>query len=215
METATRVAPVSSARREKVADAGGDARRSGALLVCRQQILVVVEALVRRRTPTEGAAGEQQVRDPERDAIKEEDRGAGMLAHRRRHLERTFDRGPGGRPHGAVRRDPCRHLDVVGLGGGKVGHAAAARLSQLRRKPLGEGALAAARAAGDKDESITRSHRSPPSRRCRDAPSAMVSWLALRPTGRAFPPSSGGIAAAFVGAYSCGAAPALHRLPDS
>ena len=94
-------------------------------------------------------------------------------------------------------------------------------LGELGREPLGKGALAAAGAAGDENEPVALRpvvrcvHRCPPSRRCRSDPSAAVSWLALRPTGRAFPPVGSGSVAAFVGAYSCGAAPALHRLPSS
>jgi hypothetical protein len=51
-----------------------------------------------------------------------------------------------------MRRHASRHLLVVGLGGGEVGHAAGAGRA-LQGEPLGERALAAARAAQHKDES--------------------------------------------------------------
>lgn len=45
---------------------------------------------------------------------------------------------------------------------------------------------------------------------------AWVFWLPFHPTLRAFPKSGAPVAVAdFVHGYSCGAAPAFHRLPQS
>ena len=189
---------MSATAADEAVDGGRDARRGGALLGRRQQVLVVVVAVLRRRAAAEGAALEEQVGHPEGDAVEQDDgrlRGAGGgRTHGRRHLDRALDRGPRRRTRGLVRAHALLHLLVVRLGRGDVGHPAAVRLGQLRREPLGVRALAAACAACDQDESTLNGpvvrcvHRSPPSRRCRSDLPAQVSWLALRPTGRAFPP---------------------------
>ena len=124
-----------------------------------------------------------------------------------------------------MRAHALRHLLVVGLGRGDVRHPAAARLGQLRREPLRVRALAAARAAGDEDEPARDGpvlccvHRCPPSRRCRSDLPAAVSWLARRPTCRAFPPL-GAVASCDVRRRlqlrgSAGLAPASQQLRDA
>ena len=152
--------------RDEAVDGGRDARRGGALLVRRQQVLVVVVAVLRRLAAAEGAAAEEQVGHPEGDAVEQDDGGAGgpcgsgappaAPAAAARTAAGTSS-GHSTVVHvsgrdGLVRAHALRHLLVVGLGRGDVGHPAAARLGQLRREPLGVRALAAARAAGDEDE---------------------------------------------------------------
>ncbi len=120
-----------------------------------ERLVEVAEAL--GLGAAQAAGREQQVADPERDAVEQEDRTGGGAAHRRPRLERALERDPGLRARRAVGGHASHHLGIVGLGGGEVGHrgrgvAASGDRRLLRRQALGERALAAARAAHHQDE---------------------------------------------------------------
>ena len=93
-------------------------------------------------------AGEQQVRQPERETIEDDDVVVAAAADGLRDGERLFEGHEVGTTILAVAGDACRHLVIAGLCRGQK----QATLTQPPRQAEGEVALAETGAAADQDQ---------------------------------------------------------------